>query len=70
MVKRTGKMPKGYKYTGLYSWTKKKAEERAKIGNKQFFVKVLPAKTVNSKRQAYALLAKLTKSKKGWAKRK
>jgi hypothetical protein len=52
---------KGYGYTGRYSWTKKRAEERAKKARKKGYdVKVVSASTKKKRRKGYALFAKTT----------
>lgn len=62
-------IPKGYAYTSRYSWTKLRAEERAKKARKAgFIVKVIHATSKGGKK-GYVLAAKPTKKGYGWLKR-
>ena len=63
--------PNSYQNTGAYSWTKKKAEERAEQERKKGFnVKIVKAKTRNKKKTGYAFFAQVNEKGTGWKKRK
>ena len=65
------KVPKGYALTGKYSWTKAKAEARAKKAKKLGYnVKVMKDKTKRIGKTGYVLVAELTKKGYGWKRRR
>ena len=62
---------KGYSYTGKYSWTKAKAQERATKARKAgYSVRVIKAKTRKIGKTGYVLFAKTTKKGYAWKRRK